>query len=880
MKHTYNNTAKRILAVLLAALMLIGLIACAKDEPPVSNDSGTQATDTSAPQGTDTTPADTDDGEGDENNDGTGDNGTGDNGNGDNNTPVTPPAKRTVYLTQTTEGVAVLGVRRMALETGIPCEWAGSGFEMKVNLPIAGDVTFMLNATGTGSFMIFVDGTAHNSAEGTPYYAVTESTKSIIAKNVPAGDHLISVVRSDDGMGGTATFERAVIPGTHLADALAAKTLYVEFVGDEIALGKGLDGTANGYDATQGFAFQTAVALNAEYSLTALAGQGVTAGDYSFDTSYNMIHPKHRENFTYNFATKADMVVVALGTNDTVSADFEDDYFDLLYNIRQKNGADCKIYCVYSGNTGNSAGIQAACAAIGGEAAGFYTVEWTGVTTAYPTAQQQADFAAVLTARINATKDNAITAEASKGGTGVITDWNEVEENVVLTSYSLASNADKFIQTEQRLEFVATYASGSVYVKATVAKNVSYIVYVNGQEKGIVTFKTDGLLVEIPGAKEAAGENVTIRLIRVDNDADDTITFVDVRLNGTLATASATQNPEGTATNYNITENTGKFNVQGRSTVVDNEITADWSASGIEFDATWIGAIYVQGRGAKQFRVYVNGVETGIVTFGGDTLETKILPGTFCTTETTARIRLVRMEYVKDGLVSMKAVKLDGTIADWTENDRQFIEFVGDSITCGFGSTTQDSSMDGSKTFAYLTAEELDVDYSMVAISGIGVNKSTDQHSGNTMGDFYKYSNYYRNPSLLYAPQKQADLVVVNLNTNDLGRSPTKTEYQADLKALLDDIYSIHGEGVKIVWIVGQMKDQNASNYSSTPVDTWLAEVFTELGGESAGLYIMQATLNNEGGGNHPNYANHQVTAAQLLDLIADKGLLGTTGNN
>ncbi len=425
-----KTMTKRILSILLASLLLIGLMACSKDvdDGALAQTDGT--TDTTAPADTEpTAPPTDDDGAGDENGDGNG-NGNGDeNGNGNGNEDDGQPVpKYTVYLNPDTEGVSLLGVRGAQQNEGISCEWAGSGFELNVNLPKTGDISFMLNSTGA-CFRVYVDGVPHNNTDGTPYYRTDINVLAFYAKQIAAGDHLISVVRCDDASEGIAIFNKVVIEGTHVT-TLPEKDLYIEFVGDEITLGKGLNGTANGYDAMLGFAYKTATALNAEYSITALPEQGVTAGDYSFDTSYELASPKHQPTVRYNFAKQADIVVVALGAHDVQTDDFQTNYFDLIYNIRQKNGADCKIYCVYVGNAGISADIQAACESIGGEAAGFYAVEWTGITgTSYPTAQQQADFATALTTRINATKNDELTRQPERNGIGVIIKWNDGESN-------------------------------------------------------------------------------------------------------------------------------------------------------------------------------------------------------------------------------------------------------------------------------------------------------------------------------------------------------------------------------------------------------------------------------------------------------------------
>ena len=350
---------------------------------------------------------------------------------------------------------------------------------------------------------------------------------------------------------------------------------------------------------------------------------------------------------------------------------------------------------------------------------------------------------------------------------------------------------------------------------------------------------------------------------------EDTAVETEPQSESESVVEETTQAPALEYTSYDIASNKDKIHIQGRSMDTKDGPSFDWTASGIEFNATHEGYVCVSGKsttGNVKFRVFVDGKSTGNIILGTKEALRK-LPGTNVKEQTTQHIRLVRIEYVKDGLATMKAVELTGFISEWQEQ-RKFIEFIGDSITCGYGAVTNDSSKEGSKTFAYHAASQLNVDYSMVAISGIGVCKSTSQHSGRCISDFYKYNTWYRDSKTLYKPERKADLVVVNLNTNDNGHGATETLYKAYLKTLLSDIREIHGNDVNIVWIVGHMIDADSA------VNKWLEAVFTEYGGESAGLYILKTTKNKSGGSGHPNYDSHVKTAEDLMKFIKEKNLL------
>lgn len=119
-----------------------------------------------------------------------------------------------------------------------------------------------------------------------------------------------------------------------------------------------------------------------------------------------------------------------------------------------------------------------------------------------------------------------------------------------------------------------------------------------------------------------------------------------------------------------------------------------------------------------------------------------------------------------------------GDIEPTKENDVK-IEFIGDSITCGYGIDGGEHEVfstrteNFSKTYAYLTAENLNADYSVVAFSGYGVLSGFTRDGSINSDDVV--SRYY-DKSVLYSDSSQAfwdfsdfepDFVVINLGTND-----------------------------------------------------------------------------------------------------------------
>ncbi|HEX7301840.1 SGNH/GDSL hydrolase family protein [Lentzea sp.] len=149
------------------------------------------------------------------------------------------------------------------------------------------------------------------------------------------------------------------------------------------------------------------------------------------------------------------------------------------------------------------------------------------------------------------------------------------------------------------------------------------------------------------------------------------------------------------------------------------------------------------------------------------------------------------------------------------------IEFVGDSLTAGYGnmSAGRDCSATGGVarntntdlSFGALTARALDADYQVNAFSGLGVVRNYDGHSAGT-----SYRTYYdrallnvegdvwRNPGTW-----RPEVVVVGLGTNDFS-TPVKpgepwtpeslvTEYKAAYQGFLGKLRTRYGPATTIV---------------------------------------------------------------------------------
>lgn len=90
-------------------------------------------------------------------------------------------------------------------------------------------------------------------------------------------------------------------------------------------------------------------------------------------------------------------------------------------------------------------------------------------------------------------------------------------------------------------------------------------------------------------------------------------------------------------------------------------------------------------------------------------------------------VKIIKMNEAAFGLVGIEAIDTEGEIIPSEKSERR-IEFIGDSITCGYGvegildkdvfCTEQENP---TKAYAILTANRLSADYQLVSWSGIGI---------------------------------------------------------------------------------------------------------------------------------------------------------------
>ncbi len=222
-----------------------------------------------------------------------------------------------------------------------------------------------------------------------------------------------------------------------------------------------------------------------------------------------------------------------------------------------------------------------------------------------------------------------------------------------------------------------------------------------------------------------------------------------------------------------------------------------------------------------------------------------------------------------------------------TENNAHYIEFIGDSITCGYGVDDEvkehhfsTSTEDATKAYAYKTAALLGADYSLVSYSGHGIisgysggGEKTDQ----LMPPMYEklaktYSSFkgLDGKDMDWNFERPVDVVVINLGTNDASYTKNQTdrveEFCTEYVEFLKQVRKCN-PNAKIVCVLGTMGqdlysaiEDAVGRYTDETGDTNVASL--KLDNQSAADGIAADW--------HPSAKTHSKVAEKLAAFIED----------
>lgn len=254
----------------------------------------------------------------------------------------------------------------------------------------------------------------------------------------------------------------------------------------------------------------------------------------------------------------------------------------------------------------------------------------------------------------------------------------------------------------------------------------------------------------------------------------------------------------------------------------------------------------------------------------------------------TITVRILKLSETAMSTCAIKSIITDAPVIQPTPEKQHRIEFIGDSITCGYGADDEvaehsftTATENVTHSYAYKAAQTLDADYSMVSISGYGVI-SGYTGTGESKVTAQLLPTYYEKLGFSYGwyngttpanipwdfSAYTPDLIVVNLGTNDSSYTGTDPERQEDYRAQYTEFLKVIrrcNPQSTILCTLGIMGDQLYPQVKKA------VAAYTEETGDT-NIACLKFDVQNAADGYaadwHPSQKTHTKAAEKLVQRI------------
>ena len=271
----------------------------------------------------------------------------------------------------------------------------------------------------------------------------------------------------------------------------------------------------------------------------------------------------------------------------------------------------------------------------------------------------------------------------------------------------------------------------------------------------------------------------------------------------------------------------------------------------------------------------LTGKETTVTVFdGGETRD--------------AEIRLIKLSECTQSLMALAGIETDGIIEPIPARPVK-IEFIGDSITCGYGVEGKDpeapfttEAENAAKAYAFLTAEALDADAMLTSFSGYGIVSGYTEdpavpNERELVPPIYEKEGW--NPFRLPSGKQiqdifrdfsafQPDYIVLNLGTNDLSWCGTDRERgQLFARKYAEFLRTVreHNPAARVLCMLGIM-GTGLNQMVELAVDSYCRE----SGDREIRLLMLEeqdAARDGLGSYSHPS----EITQRKLAEKVTDE---------
>lgn len=307
----------------------------------------------------------------------------------------------------------------------------------------------------------------------------------------------------------------------------------------------------------------------------------------------------------------------------------------------------------------------------------------------------------------------------------------------------------------------------------------------------------------------------------------------------------------------------------------DGSVSFDWS--GTYFELSFTGgylAFRVSDSGKNYYNLFIDGKAAGVIsTHGKDSLV--VISRTADSRQQV--VRLQKRTEAEQGKTTIHSFEIagEGALINYDPQRVRHIEFIGNSITAGFGTEGKHSkelfrpdTENCNLAFGAIISRYFNADYTFIAHSGWGVTRNYGdslQVSKISMKD-KMVQTFDMDPVIQwnfsdYTP----DLVVINLGSNDFSTKPHPSENQflSAYEVIISNLRKHYGS-IPVLCVAPPkrgMAYEYIKKYCDESDDPNL--YFTAY---LAGSYNNSTDLGSAG---HPNYSGQRKIAMNLIPYIS-----------
>lgn len=350
---------------------------------------------------------------------------------------------------------------------------------------------------------------------------------------------------------------------------------------------------------------------------------------------------------------------------------------------------------------------------------------------------------------------------------------------------------------------------------------------------------------------------------------------------------TVTEEEEGTSTPSGVTPESISVRAIGR-TLTDGGLWLSWSNSGAEFTFSGTSAYAVMysdsGSGETQdvlMGVFADDMMSPVSTFAvnGEEKTYTLFEGLENGEHT---VRILKLSEALYGSVCVKSVSTDGTAPVPTKSKDRLFEFIGDSVTCGYGTLAPGSRSgfsvleeDASKTAGYIVSEKVGADMSFICATGFGAAADSSGYSQNTIPNLYEYTAplfELRNKSKAakWSFERPADVIFINLGydeqetlKSDADRQNFINKYAAFVKTVRR-----YNPAAKIILLCGTV---------SYDTQDEIKEVYEMLSDDRSVYFYSYsfscAAVYSGISAGHPSIKSNERMAQELLGFLESLGI-------